>query len=178
MSEEVNISVKPATMTDLKYITYLANLNGRSIGFIPKVAYESAIKGSKPSKNRWSDTCNDKIFMCYENATENNPDPVGFVMMSYGKIAKVNQICIQEDARLLERGKALLSAATDHGMKNGIYQFGCGCADDLESNLFWAAMGWDKVGQRKGIHFSNTWKESSDRIVNIYRYLISGLPFI
>jgi hypothetical protein len=106
-----DLTVKPATMEDIKYIIALANKEGKSIGFIPKIAYESAIQGKKPSVNRWSDTCNDKIFMCYENASEANPDPVGFVMMSYGRVAKVNQICIQEDARLIERGKALLNSA-------------------------------------------------------------------
>lgn len=170
-----DLTVKPATMEDMKYIISLANKEGKAIGFIPKIAYESAINGKKPSENRWSDTCNDKIFMCYENASEANPDPVGFVMMSYGRIAKVNQICIQEDARLIERGRALLESAIKHGENRGILNFGCGCADDLESNKFWKAMGWLKVGERKGIHFSNTWKQSSDRLVNLYRYQLSSL---
>lgn len=162
--------VKPATLEDMKYITHLANKEGNAIGFIPKVAYESAITGKKPSIHRWSDTCNDRIWLCWENG-----DPVGFVMMSYGKIAKCNQIAIQEDARLLTRGKALLTEAVKHGESRGIWDFGCGCADDLESNIFWQVMGWEKVGERNGIHFSNTWKESSDRKVNIYRFQINSL---
>jgi hypothetical protein len=164
------MNIKLATMEDLKYITSLANKESKAIGFIPKIAYESAINGKKPSIHRWSDTCNDKIFMC-----EENNEAVGFVMMSYGRIAKVNQICIQEDARLIERGKALLDTAIKVGEQKNILDFGCGCANDLESNLFWNAMGWDKIGERKGIHFSNTWKEQSNRTVNLYRYQLCTL---
>ena len=159
------MKVVKANLLDLKYIESLSKKESKSIGFIPKIAYESAITEKKPSIHRWSDTCNDRIWLCKEN-----DEPVGFIMMSYGRVAKVNQICIQPDARLLERGKALLQAGVIHGIDKGIYDFGCGCADDLESNIFWNAMGWNKVGQRKGVSYHNTWKESSDRKVNIYRY--------
>ena len=164
------MNIQSARINDLKYITSLANKESKSLGFIPKIAYESAILGKKPSIHRWSDTCNDKIWLCWENG-----DPVGFVMASFGQIAKINQICIQEDARLIERGKALLNEVIQHGEVRGIWDFGCGCADDLESNLFWKAMGWNRIGQRKGIHFGNTWKESSDRLVNLYRLQLNSL---
>ena len=157
--------IRTALIEDLKYIISLANKESKSIGFIPKCAYEAAIIGLKPSIHRWSDTCNDKIFMCIENG-----DRVGFVMASFGNVVKINQICIQEDARMLERGKALLDAVINHGYKRGRYDYSCGCADDLESNLFWKAMGWEKVNERHGMHFSNTWKESSKRKVNIYSW--------
>ena len=156
--------IRKATINDIPYILNLANKEGRSIGFIPKPAYEAAITGIKTGR-RWSLTCNDKLWI----ATENN-DPVGFVLASFGDIVKVNQICIQEDARKLERGRLLLDALEGHATQLGRYKYGCGCADDLESNFFWKAMGWEFVKQRRGIHFSNTWKQSSDRIVNIYRF--------
>ena len=158
--------IREAKLSDIVYITSLANKEGHAIGFIPKPAYEAAITGIKTGK-RWSLTCNDKLWI----AEENN-DPVGFVLASFGNIVKVNQICIQEDARKIERGKMLLSVLTDYAENLGKYNFGCGCADDLESNFFWKAMGWQFVNQRKGIHFSNTWRESSKRIVNLYRYHI------
>ena len=126
----------------------------------------TAFKGGK----RWSNTCNDKLFVCVENN-----DLVGFVMFSYGKYSKVNQICIQEDARLIDRGRALLSAGISHGNLRGIEDFSCGCADDLPSNFFWKQMGWVKVGERQGISHKNTWKETSKRKVNIYRYMTNSL---
>ena len=161
--------IRQANLLDLPYIVSLAKTESLSLGFIPKTAYESAITAFKGGK-RWSTTCNDKIFVC-----EENNDLVGFVMFSYGKISKCNQIAIQSDARLIERGKALLSAAIAHGNLIGIEDFACGCADDLPSNFFWSQMGWIKVGDRKGISHKNTWKESSKRKVNIYRYQTNSL---
>ena len=161
--------IRSAALEDVPYIVALANKESFCLGFIPKPAYEAAITGCKTGK-RWSTTCNDKIFMCVEN-----DDLVGFVMFSYGKVAKCNQICIQQDARLIERGRALLSAAVSHGNLRGIEDFACGCADDLPSNFFWQQMGWVKVGERRGISHKNTWKESSKRKVNIYRYQTNSL---
>lgn len=161
--------IREAKLQDIPYIVSLSKKESFSLGFIPKSAYEAAITGYKGGK-RWSNTCNDKLFVCEENG-----DLVGFVMFSYGKISKCNQICIQEDARLIERGKSLLSAAISHGNLVGREDFACGCADDLASNFFWKQMGWVKVGTRQGISHKNTWKESSKRKVNIYRYQTSSL---
>jgi hypothetical protein len=161
--------IRLATLLDIPYIVSLSKKESFCLGFIPKSAYEAAITGFKGGK-RWSNTCNDKLFVCEENG-----DLVGFVMFSYGKPSKCNQICIQEDARLIERGQALLSAAIAHGNLRGIEDFACGCADDLPSNFFWKKMGWVKIGERKGISHKNTWKETSKRIVNIYRFQTNSL---
>lgn len=161
--------IRQAKLEDIPYIVSLSKKESFCLGFIPKMAYESAITGIKKGK-RWSPTCNDKLFVCEENG-----DLVGYVMFSYGNPSKCNQICIQSDARLIERGKALLSAAITHGNLRGIEDFACGCADDLPSNFFWKQMGWVKVGERKGISHKNTWVESSKRTVNIYRYQTNSL---
>lgn len=161
--------IRKAKLEDINYIVNLSKKENLSLGFIPKTAYEAAITGFKGGK-RWSNTCNDKLFVCVENQ-----DLVGFVLFSYGKYSKVNQICIQEDARLIQRGQALLSAGIAHGNLNGIEDFACGCADDLPSNFFWKQMGWVKVGERQGISHKNTWKETSKRKINIYRYMTNSL---
>lgn len=161
--------IRLAAIADLPYIVSLAKTETLSLGFIPKMAYEAAITGHKSGK-RWSTTCNDRLFVCEENG-----DLVGFVMFSYGKISKCNQIAIQADARLIERGRALLTAAISHGNLVGREDFACGCADDLPSNFFWQQMGWVKVGDRNGISHKNTWMESSKRKVNIYRYQTNSL---
>lgn len=160
--------IRFAIMGDLPYIVDLSKKENHCIGFIPKMAYESAITGIKTGK-RWSDVCNDRLFVC-----ENNGDLVGFCLASFGRPLTVNrrgkiaQICLQEDARKFSRGKLLLTEVIGYAEKVGCRNMGCGCADDLESNIFWAAMGWDKIGQRFGISHTNTWKQTSDRKVNIY----------
>ncbi len=173
MNKYINISmdgdsVRLAKIEDVKYIISLANKESNSVGFIPKMAYEAAITGIKTGK-RWSNVCNDMLWVC-----ENNNDLVGFVLASFGNFrsdsqrGKIAQICIQEDARKIQRGKYLLDAVLFHAIKIGCLNFGCGCADDLESNIFWQAMGWELVGTRKGIGHKNTWVQTSKRTINIY----------
>ena len=108
------------------------------------------------------------------------------VMINYGcakkmeiklVFSKVNQIAIQEDARRIERGKALIDAGMKHGQSRGIQDFACGCADDLASNQFWKGVGWKQLGDRKGISHKNTWKETSKRKVNIYHFQQNSLFF-
>lgn len=162
--------VRFASIDDLKYIVDLSKKESRSIGFIPKMAYESAITGSKKGR-RWSDVCNDRLAV-----VENNGDLVGFCLASFGRSGsrsrrgKIAQICIQEDAREIDRGRHLLSHIIYYARTVGCTNMGCGCADDLESNFFWKAMGWKLVSARKGISYANTWKETSKRKVNIYHY--------
>jgi len=163
--------IRFAEIKDLPYILDLSKKESMSIGFIPKMAYESAITGIKKGK-RWSDTCNDKIWVC-----EINNDVVGFVLASFGlrnavwRYGKIAQICLQVDARLLMRGRMMLDSVTEYGeTKMGTLSFSCGCADDLPSNIFWQAMGWLKIGDRFGISHKNTWKQTSKRKVNIYRH--------
>jgi len=162
--------IRFAELGDLPYITDLSKKESRSIGFIPKMAYKAAITGQKTGK-RWSDVCNDKLFIC-----ECNGDLVGFCLASFGKVNQINkqgriaQICLQTDARMLQRGKLLLDSVVDYGHTVFTLGWSCGCADDLESNFFWNAMGWELVGERKGISHKNTWKQTSKRKVNLYMY--------
>ena len=162
--------VRLARLKDLPYILDLSKKESFSIGFIPKMAYESAITGVKTG-DRWSTVCNDKLFVI-----ECNTDLVGFCLVSFGrvnsimKMGKIAQIVLQVDARLLSRGRILLDKVIDYGSRVYTNRWQCGCADDLPSNLFWEAMGWVKIGERLGISHKNTWKQTSKRKVNVYRY--------
>ena len=162
--------VRQAILSDLPYVVDLSKKENHALGFIPKVAYEAAITGIKKGK-RWSPTCNDKLYIVSEN-----DDLVGFCLASFGKInakvriGKIAQICLQEDARLLSRRAALLNGVIEYGKTVRTFDWQCGCADDLMSNIFWTSMGWTKIGQRNGISHKNTWKQTSDRLVNIYMY--------
>jgi hypothetical protein len=176
-----NTIVREAVLEDIKYIVSLSKKESLSLGFIPKMAYESAITGIKTGK-RWSPVCNDKLFVCTVN-----DDLVGFCLASFGKRnaiyrkGKIAQICLQEDARKFERGKQLLSVIVKWGKSIGTLSFDAGCADDLESNFFWQAMGWELAGTRMGIGHKNTWVQTSKRKINIYNYdpnWLNGLQFI
>jgi hypothetical protein len=155
---------------DIKYIISLSKKENHSLGFIPKMAYEAAITGIKTG-DRWSNVCNDKLFVI-----ECNGDLVGFCLASFGipnaisKKGKIAQICLQTDARKFLRGRKLLDKVVDYGKTQGTFAFSAGCANDLESNLFWKSMGWICIAQRMGISHKNTWKQTSKRVINIYRY--------
>ena len=135
--------VREAILDDLKYVVHLSKIENHCLGFIPKMAYESAITGVKKGK-RWSDTCNDKLWVC-----ECNGDLVGFVLASFGRVGinnrqgKISQICIQEDARLINRGRMLLDAVIEHGKSVYTFGFSCGCAVFLRPKIpalffFWS----------------------------------------
>jgi len=162
--------IRFAELADVPYIVDLSKRESSSLGFIPKMAYTAAITGIKTGK-RWSNICNDRMWVCV-----NNGDLLGFCLASFGnpnskdRRGKIAQICLQNDARKLTRGKLLLCEVVGYAAGIGCHNMGCGCADDLESNIFWKAMDWGKVGQRKGISHTNTWRQTSDRIVNIYHY--------
>ena len=170
IKSELGDSVRFADLTDLPYVVDLSKKESKAIGFIPKVAYEAAITGIKKGK-RWSDVCNDRLAVI-----ENNGDLVGFCLASFGnpmqkdRRGKIAQICIQDDARQIERGRHLLLMVVLYGSNNGCMNMGCGCADDLESNIFWKAMGWKHVSTRYGISHENTWQQVSKRRVNVYHY--------
>ena len=162
--------VRFAELNDLPYVISLSKKESGSLGFIPKMAYESAITGIKTG-DRWSNVCNDKLFIIVCNG-----DLVGFCLCSFGlpqanmRIGKIAQICIQTDARKLLRGKLLLDAVMEYGSKFFTFRWQCGCAEDLESNIFWNAMGWVNIADRQGISYKNTWKQTSKRKINIYRF--------
>ena len=161
--------IRFAKISDLSYIIDLSKKESMSIGFIPKMAYESAITGIKKG-DRWSDVCNDKLFVI-----ECNNQLVGFCLASFGriggigKLGKIAQICLQTDARLIQRGRVLLDKVVEYGKTVGTFRWSCGCADDLPSNIFWQSMGWIKLTERFGISHKNTWKQTSKRKINIYR---------
>ena len=162
--------VRFATLKDIRYVISLSKKESNSLGFIPKMAYEAAITGIKTGK-RWSNVCNDKLFVC-----ECEGDLVGFVLASFGrinsswKVGKIAQICLQTDARMMQRGRLLLDEVINYGIKVGTLSFNCGCADDLPSNIFWQTMGWTNINSRFGISHKNTWKQTSKRKINIYKY--------
>ena len=156
-------TVRPATLADIKYIVSLSKGESNAIGFIPKAAYETAITGIKKGKC-WSNKSNTKLWVVEENG-----DLLGFLLMSFGKVARINQICIQPDARQVERGKLMLQEGTQWARnEHGLYEMTACCANDLESNKFWKALDFVQVGTRNGKAWNNTWNETSDRLINIY----------
>ena len=71
--------MRQAKISDLPYVLNLGKKEFKSIGFIPRMAYEGAINGIKVGKG-WEITCNARLFIITEN-----DDPVGFCLSSFGR---------------------------------------------------------------------------------------------
>ena len=141
-----------ATPKDLAYIVHLARQEFESIGFIPVSRYEKICKGESGG---------DTLDICFENG-----DPVGFCYASHNKYGttKIQQICIQEDARLQERASALVDAAT---LPSDSYM-SLRCAADLAANQFWQALGFQPIRRRSG-------GSSRQREIQVYGKFTGGL---
>lgn len=81
---------------------------------------------------------------------EANNVPVGYVLITPGKrpmcYGKIQQICIQEDARMLSYGKALIDVCRQFCETFSRKGFTLRCRADLESNKFWKALGFECYG--------------------------------
>ncbi len=129
--------IERATLADIAYIDDLRKKEGHAVGFIPKQRYEMEIRRERLGS----------LFVAVEN-----DDRVGFIYATHGGgCSKIQQIAIQRDARLLERGRLLVDAIRQDGLRRSVTQLGCRCAADLESVGFWKALGFDVVGENVGI---------------------------
>jgi len=120
--------IRPATLKDITYIEHLRRKNSEAIGFIPKVRYEMEIDGRRGGS-----------ILVYEN----NGDLVGFIYATHNQagVTHIQQIAIQDDARRLERGTALVEAV----VKPIDWLVSCRCAADLESADFWKSIGFNQL---------------------------------
>ena len=153
-----------ATLPDINYIDWLRSKESEAVGFIPKVRYEMEISGERHG---------DIILI-----KENN-DLVGFSYITYGVpfSAKIQQIAIQEDARRMERATALIEELTKRARLRGCAEIGCRCAEDLDANIFWQTLGFERVSEGMGKSVYSRGKAKlgrQGRHINIYRKL-SGL---
>ena len=144
--------IRDATLSDMKYITSLVKDESEQVGFIPDTRYEQIITNPKPSQS---------LILPFENR-----DPVGFLYGSYFKGSmKIQQICIQEDARLFYRATKLLDYLLSEYQ---IHYISLRCADDLEANEFWKSLDFTYLDCVSGGQIRN-------RKINYYGKVINGL---
>ena len=124
---------------DWQYIDSLRKREGAALGFIPKAVYESVLEQRRvANRDRWR----------YQRiiVTEDNGDLTGFCMWSiHGERSNIFQIVIQADARRWHR--AILMTQWVETEARGLKKVGVKCrvAMDLESNIFWRALGYVPV---------------------------------
>ena len=131
-----NISVRTSTIKDMLLVDKLQKENSYAVGFIQKTIWEDYVWGGKR---------NFIVLIC-----EANNDAVGYVLItpargSY-KYAKIQQICVRNDARRLYYGKALIEVCRDFCETFARIGFTLRCRTDLDSNLFWKNLGFENYG--------------------------------
>lgn len=112
-----------------------SKIDADSIGWLPRQAYDT----------RHTDG---ELLVLF-----NNDDLVAFVLMSkpsaYQEL-RCLQIWVRPDARVILHGRTILQKFQQLAIERGCIRVRCWCAEDLPSNLFWSAMGWQKKTWRHG----------------------------
>lgn len=134
-----DLIVRNSTVQDLIFIDKLQKDNSFAVGFIQRTIWDKYVFGGER---------NFVVFVC-----EKNNDPVGYILLTPGKsigsYAKIQQIAVREDARRLDYGSALIAVVKDFCETFGRHGVTLRCRTDLDSNKFWAALGFKQYGTWK-----------------------------
>ena len=131
--------LREGVLVDFAFIDSLRKKEANALGFIPKDAYLSVLKKeSIDARERWK--------YCKIYITEDNGEQTGYCYVSFhGEMAKVFQIVVRKDARRWYRATLMLTQVEKEAMRRGKKGVEARVAIDLESNLFWKAMGYEPV---------------------------------
>jgi predicted GNAT superfamily acetyltransferase len=160
-------SIEPATPSDLGAIESLRRADGDCLGFIPKMKYEHIVnKTLDRGRRRW---VWERLLVCRDNG-----EVTGFLLGNIGKKqSKIEQICVRNDARRMERALSLESQFASESKSRGHARIRARVAADIEATLFWAAAGYDVVGQCTST-FLNVRESKSKRLLLEYEKEIDG----
>jgi hypothetical protein len=153
--------IRKAALSDILYIDSLRKRYGNAVGFIPKQRYEMEINGERSG-----------VLMVYEE----NTDLIGFIYATHNNdgVVHIQQVAIQDDARRQERGSELVEAIT----RQNDWLISLRCADDLEANMLWGALGFDpqnKVTPKSVYGIGKDKVAKSQRVITRWDKIIQGL---
>ena len=133
--------IRPATIDDLPAIDAMRKADGDSLGFVPIQKYEHIVNQTLDrGRPRWA---YEWLLVCIDSR-----EITGFVLSGFHRTGcKVEQICIRQDARLLERATLLLSAIEDEAETRQRPKIKCRVAADIAANSFWNALDYTPVAE-------------------------------
>lgn len=114
-----------------KFLDHLQGLNAYALGFLPFQALQEAISRGH-------------VLQAFENG-----QPCGY--MIHGKLrlqTRILQTVVANDARRVEHATALVDALTMLANHVQAHALSLHCAEDLEANKFWQAIGFERIGRR------------------------------
>ena len=160
--------VKPATLDDLTFVDSLRKREGNALGFIPIQRYEMEVNGERKGS----------LYLSWDNG-----DPTGYIYATHSGrgTTHIIQVAVQEDARRMERATALLDSVRADAAARHSWLLSLRCADDLEANEFWAALGFSLEARGvspKSVYALGKSKEAKNergRRLNIWQRVEAGL---
>lgn len=157
-------STRVAKGSDYTYVEMLRRREDDALGFIPKDRYLSVLE-ERPScgRDRWR----------YERLwlADDDGEPTGFCYAAFPArtgVAKLWQVCVQEDARRWHRALLLVKRAEAEATRRGLRAVEARVAADLEANLFWRAAGYEATGTDVSTFLARE-KAQSGRLLVVYR---------
>lgn len=141
--------------TRLKRVELLTKANSNQLGFIPFSRIEEQERKGL-------------VFHQYDNGTW-----IGFLVVGSikaGGTTHIWQECIDKTARGYGSGTRLFFQLLEQCKKNYVHQIVLRCREDLASNLFWQAMGFELV---KTVDVGN----ARGKLINVYRLTVTATLF-
>ena len=116
-------------MADIKYISHIQDIEARGldgVGFLPPSAFEREINTEG-----------------LVHIAEENGEKVGYIYATKNRhgVKKIQQVCVQEDARRLEIGTELV----DSVLSNNDWLISLRCREQLPALTFWQDLGFEIV---------------------------------
>lgn len=153
----IPITIRPATIDDLPFIDALQKKNTKSVGFMQTKALEGKIRAgnilvawaSRPCAGGLSRECMGETPMAREDE-----DRVGYLIghdqyFKRDDVGIIYQINVAPGRQRGFVGAALLKAQFERSAY-GCKLYCCWCAQDIEANRFWEAMGFVPLAFRAG----------------------------
>lgn len=131
----MDLAVKYATQSCIKYIDHLQRKNAEELSFYPLMVFEREID-------------NNRILLAYVNG-----EPAGYLYhgsMSLDKDCKIHQACIEYDLRGNWYGAGLCKQLEELAFIAGSKLISLRCGSDIAANAFWSNMGFDCVAITQG----------------------------
>lgn len=118
---------------NLPFVRDLMEKNYEAVGFIPAPRLEDYLNRGQ-------------VLLQHENG-----EPCGYLAFGNGwPVLKVYQCCICFDARRVAHASELVRRLIEIARNRNCIAISLWCADDLDANGFWRAMGFQFGGQREG----------------------------
>jgi predicted GNAT superfamily acetyltransferase len=131
--------VRDAVESDMLYIDSLRKKEGAALGFIPINTYMSVITKAPVGGRR-------RHLYSRLLVTVDNDDLTGFCFATFSQPkAHIFQIVVQEDARRWQRALLMANEIELDARIRGKTFVTCRVAYDLDSNLFWRAIGYNAI---------------------------------